>query len=66
LINAGSYTREMALHDAEKGDLIAFERHFISNVSRIYSDQMAERLYFPLISAGSTSAPEGESAFDAI
>jgi hypothetical protein len=56
----------MALHDAEKGDLIAFGRHFISNVSRIYSDRMAERLYFALISAGSTFALEEESAFDAI
>ena len=38
LISAGAYTRESAIEAADKkGDIIAFGRHFISNVSTRFS-----------------------------
>ena len=44
-ISAGAYTRELALKTAqEKGDLIAYGRYYISNVSDCASEMLAREL----------------------
>jgi NADPH2 dehydrogenase len=60
LISAGGYTREGALKRAERGELIAFGRFYISNVSsfcrcsRIHADQC------PILIARSSGSFEGK------
>jgi hypothetical protein len=40
LISAGAYNRDLAIRAAETGDLIAFGRAYIPNVSSIFSNKM--------------------------
>ena len=64
-ISAGAYTRELALQTAqEKGDLIAFGRYYISNVSDCVSEMLPRAL--TLTTARPPAPLEGQYPLDAI
>ncbi len=64
-IAAGGMDRTTAINTVEKyGGLVAFGRHFISNVSRVFSSQRSH--FSDHIAARSTIAPEGRPPSDAL